>query len=178
MMIANAAFVTAVLTLAVLRPSFTEAGNEANALTAAIQTPKLTAGGVEISIVAAEGQVLGEGEEPVFELRAVNTTDKPAAVDFETSMTSIVRPVHPNRSRMPALPRSIWTQEHVFTLSPRETRTFTASTKTKLPAESQVNVLLRARGTPAALQAFAPAVVGLSFSTVTQPVTVSTGISE
>jgi hypothetical protein len=154
--ILNTAFFTALITLAFILPSSTNAGPDGSPLTKTIQDPTLIVRGVEISLASAEGG------KPAFTLTAQNTTDKPAEIALELSMTAVSRPPASRGvvvSRMPALPREIWQDKVTLTLRPREARTIALATNTTLPANSEITTVLRESGTE-------NAIVGLSFIAV------------
>src|SRR5688572_13893242 len=120
--ILNIAFFTALITLAFILPSSTNAGPDDNPPTKTIENPTLIVRGVEITLAGAEG------EKPTFTLTAQNTTDKPANIVLELSMTAVSRPPASRGvvvSRMPALPREIWQDKVTLTLRPREASTIT-----------------------------------------------------
>jgi hypothetical protein len=154
--ILSTAFFTALITLAFILPSSTNAGPDDNLLTTTIQNPTLIVRGVEVTLASAEG------EKPALNLTAQNTTDKPANILLELSMTAVSRPPASRGvvvSRMPGLPREIWQDKVTVTLRPREASTIALATNTTLPANSEITTILRESGTE-------NAIVGLSFTAV------------
>ena len=72
--IATTALGTATLTVAFLA-SPTTSGTDANSQAVTIAKPKLVANGIEMMLSAAEGRQFKAGDQPAFELCAVNTLE-------------------------------------------------------------------------------------------------------
>lgn len=136
--VAAVAAVTATLTVAAFWAKPLEAGNEE--LAAKIAQPKLVANGIELTLAAAKGQTCKAGEEPVFELKAVNPGCEPATVSVRISMTAD-GPAN-LLSRLPTRPASLWQETQTLALQGGETKTVTLATRTKLPAQSVIAVTL------------------------------------
>jgi hypothetical protein len=118
-----------------------EAGGDGDGLTAKVAQPKLTANGVEITIALVENQSLKPGDEPAFELRLVNTTNQPAAAAVRVAMSSMS--LGPSVSRIGPIAQEFWQDRYTMTLKPSETKVVAIATKTKLPANSTINVVLQ-----------------------------------
>jgi hypothetical protein len=139
--IGAAALVTAILTVATFLPASLEAGGDGDGPAAKIAHPKLATNGVEITIALVEDRPLKPGDEPVFELRLVNTTNQPVAAAVRVAMTSMF----PGGliSRIGPMPQNLWQDEYTMTLEPGATNVVSVATKTKLPANSTINVVLQ-----------------------------------
>ena len=159
----STALITLGIALAAFWPAFTNATDEGNAVGPKITDPQFVAGGVEMRLKAVHNRTFREGEEPAFEVTAVNTTDEPTSVTVGTLMTS-----SPKANRMSrTLPRSVslWKAPLTISLRPRETKTVTESTDTKLPPNTKIDVYL---GPADAAQYSLDLVPMLSFSTAVE----------
>lgn len=132
---------TATLTVLTFWSAPLEAGNEAEQMTAEIAKPKLVAKGVEVTLAAAESRAFKAGDEPVFDLTAVNPTCEPVSVAIRLAMTG-TSPAS-LMSRLPVMPTMLWQDCHTLALKPNETKTIAVPTKTKLPAGTMFSVTLR-----------------------------------
>jgi hypothetical protein len=179
--IASAALGTATLTFLACWSASMEVGAEADALPSKIAKPKLMCKGVEMTIAAVGGGVLKPGDEPVFELAAVNTTSQPATVAVRVVMSSS-SPADA-LSRVIRLPARLWQEERSLVLAPRETQTGRFSSNIKVPTNALISVSLQEAGdanihttpvlgnepTQPTRVAGEPGVVALTFSTVSAP---------
>jgi len=172
--VTSVALGTATLTVATFWSGPLDAGID-TALPATIAKPSLVSHGVEMTIAAAGGQVFKAGEQPVFELTAVNTTNQAASASVCVAMTCSA-PADP-LSRVIRMPSTLWQQEQLVTLKPGETKVLQLSTRTNLPANSLISVSLRelepkptGNSEPVdglrAARPFQPGIVALRFSTV------------
>jgi len=144
MTIGSVALGTAILTvLAFWSPSL-EAGRDGDALAAKIANPKLVSNGIEMTVVAAGTGIFSRGDEPVFELRAVNTGKVATTVAVTMAMTA-TSPAD-KFSRVPVMPSRLWFQENSFTLKPHETKVIAFATHTQLPANKTIAVSLEETG--------------------------------
>ena len=146
--IVTVALSTATLTVVTFWCGPLEAGGEANVLPAQIAKPKLVSHGLEITLAAAEGQTLKGGDEPVFELTAVNPTGESASAAICVEMTAS-SPVD-MLSRVPRRPAALWQQYLTLPLKPHETKVVTLPARTKLPVNSMIAVSLRESEAPPA----------------------------
>jgi hypothetical protein len=172
---------TGTATLAVMTflagPLDAGSGTDPNGTT--IPKPKLTAKGVEFTVAPADGCGLEAGDQPEFELKAVNTLDAPANVTVSITMTGST-PVSP-LSRLMPLPTLLWEYEFALTLRANETKSVNLATNTELPANNVVSITLTDTdpdrkpsgpdgAAPTVISQLVPAmgngVVVLSFSTV------------
>jgi hypothetical protein len=174
--ISSVALATATLTVAAFLPNSLNA-NDDN-VPKQITQPKLVSHGVEFTLAAAEHQALKAGDEPAFELKAVNTTAEDIDASVLVSMTSTAP--QSKFSRMVVLPAPLWQKTCPMTLKPKETKVIPLVTATKLPQNSTISVTLRAASPqktgatvqpmPYAVQAPAgipaSAIVALSYSTL------------
>jgi hypothetical protein len=147
--IGGTALVTAALALTFLWPNPVDAGIDG--LTTTVTIPKLTENGVELTLTA--GRSFGEGEQPEFELKGVNTTAGSKTIAVESYMNAVpgLGTAMPDgsirsMSRMVPQPRELFRQQHILTLGPHESRKVTVSSGTALPAPSLVSVFLKAAG--------------------------------
>ena len=166
--IATAAIATAALTVAIFGGGSTKAGNDSAAMGAPVVQPKLNIQGVELSLVAADSRVFHAGEQPAFELRAVNTNSQSADVGVCVTMTA-ASPVSVF-SRVVRMPVALWTTNERLKLDARESKTFTLNALTNLPENSLITLrlsdpILEADQRPSPF--LQPGIVALSFSTVT-----------
>ncbi len=136
----SAATATAALTITTFWPGPLDAGDP-QPLPPKIAQPKLVANGVEISLAAAEGRTLTAGEEPVFELAALNTNSISAQVKLHMVM-SATSPAD-SLSRVVRTPGVIWQTDQTLTLGPKEGQKLKLSCATKLPPFSLISVLLQ-----------------------------------
>jgi hypothetical protein len=179
--IVSVALSTATLTVLTFWSGPLEAGSEQQMPPREIAKPKLVSHGVEVTLAAAGGRTFAAGDEPAFDLEAVNTTGVPANLDIQILMTAS-SPTDAF-SRVIAVPRVLWQQPQPLVLKPHETRIVKLTTGTKLPPNTLVSVALREAGAappqslagnPALQPVLQPAisprsgVVALNFSTVTR----------
>lgn len=143
--IATAALGTATLTVAFLASPLMS-GNDANPLAATIAKPKLAANGIEMTLASANGREFKAGEQPVFELRAVNTLNQPSDVAI-CAILSASAPVS-RMSRLMPMPSVLWRQELALALGPNETKVLPLAARTNLPANSDISVSLSQVGQP------------------------------
>ena len=162
---ASAAVITLGITLVAALPGFIDANDDGNRVGPKIENPRLIDSGAEVRLKSADNRTFREGDEPVFELTAVNTTDQPTEITVETLMNSTANPAP--RARTPSMPITLWSEPHTFSLGPQETRTITVATGTRLPANSRIDVYLRA--VRAGLPLSADLVSMSSFSTTVPP---------
>ena len=160
--IATAALGTATLTVAGFWAGPLDAGNEADALPAKVAKARLMTKGVELALGAAGGRSFKAGDQPEFELTAVNTTDQPAEVGVGVTMTGTAPASL--LSRTIQMPSVLWQQEECMKLAPKETKVLTLCASTNLPPNSVISVSLREPGAEAALML--PGITALTFSTV------------
>jgi hypothetical protein len=86
--ITTVALGTATLTVAAFWAGPIEAGGDADAASAKIAKPQLVSHGVEMTLAATGGRVFKAGDQPEFELTALNTTNQPASVSVCVTMTA------------------------------------------------------------------------------------------
>jgi hypothetical protein len=171
--IGTTALGTAALTVVFLATPPTSA-TDSNTTTTTIAQPKLSANGIEVTLSAAMDRKFNAGDQPEFELRAVNTLNEPAAAVICATMSSMT-PVSP-MSRVVAIPVMIWHQDIELALKPSETKVLTLGPKTNLPANKEISISLsqvsQAEGNPgsASVALLGPrgagGIVALRFSTV------------
>ena len=142
--IASTALGTAALTVLAFWSAPLDAGNDGNALTPKISKPRLVANGIEMTLAAADDRTFNAGDEPTFELQAVNTTGESvtAVVQFAMTASSPVDAL----SRVPRLPTALWKHRESIVLQPNETKAVVVASRTKLPANSTVQVALQEPG--------------------------------
>jgi hypothetical protein len=148
---------TATLTVAAFLANPLEAGSGASAPATPIATPKLVAGGLELSLVPAPGRVFQAGDQPAFELRAVNT--RPEAATVKVCVTLRASDPAGLISRVVRVPAVFWREEQVLTLGANESQTTAVLVRTNLPANRLISVLLSQavpEETPAAAGGFLP----------------------
>ena len=160
-MIGTAAIGTATLTVAAFWARPLDAGNDADTPPPKIAKPLLVTRGVELALAPAGGRVFQAGDQPAFELTALNTTHQPASVSLCVTMSTF-GPVN-LASRVPALPLVLWRQEQTVTLKPDETKVYSLCASTNLPAKSMVSVSLQDLDEQAAR--LPAGIVALRFST-------------
>ncbi|MGO8925457.1 MAG: hypothetical protein ACLQU3_00835 [Limisphaerales bacterium] len=160
--ITTVALGTATLTVAAFWAAPIEAGSDADTPPAKLAKPQLISHGVEMTLASAGGRVFKAGDQPEFELTALNTTNQLANVSVCVTMTAS-SPADA-LSRVIRLPKVLWQQEQVFTLQPNETKMLALCASTNLPVNSVISVSLREQDQkPAPLT---PGIVALTFSTV------------
>jgi len=137
--IGSTALITATLTVAVLLPNSLNADNDT--VPEKIAKPKLVSNGVEFTLAAVEPQTLKAGDEPAFDLKAVNTTGKDVDAAVLVSMTAMAP--SSKFSRMPAFPQTLWQKSCPLTLKSNETKIISLTTGTKLPPNSTINIKLQ-----------------------------------
>ncbi len=171
----TSATATAALTLTAFWPGSLGAGDDPQPVPPKIAQPKLAAGGLEISIAAAEGHPLRAGDEPVLELTAVNPTAAAAQASIQVAL-STTSPADA-LSRVVRTPAVLWQADQSLALGPKEVKKVLLKTGTKLEPNRLLSVLLSETGPGSIAGASAaPAkssgppsphsIVGLSFSTI------------
>jgi hypothetical protein len=137
--ISSVAFATAALTVAFFLPGSLNAGNDT--APAQIIQPRLVSHGVEFTLTAVEHQTFKAGDEPAFELKAVNTAAENVDATVLVCMTSMAP--SSRLSRMVAMPQMLWQKTCPVTLKPNETKVIALDSTTKLPQNSTINVILQ-----------------------------------
>jgi hypothetical protein len=137
--IGSVALGTAAVTVATLGTGSLEAG-KGDAPGVINSRPKLVAHGVELSLASVNGQVFKAGDEPSFELTALNTNSQPANLCVRLAM-SASSPADLT-SRIVMAPAMICQEEHQLTLQPHETKTLVIAPKAKLPENKFISVFL------------------------------------
>jgi hypothetical protein len=160
LIIASTALGTATLTVAFLA-SPRMSGDDANLMAATIAKPKLSANGIEMTLCAANGRQFKAGDQPEFELRAVNTLSQPCDVTVRVSLSA--ETMDSMFSRIVPMPSVLWHEELAIALKPNETKAFTLATRTNLPAKSHITVILTTVGQPEPGKA--AGIVAMQFST-------------
>jgi hypothetical protein len=160
--ITTVALGTATLTVAAFWAGPIEAGGDADAPPSKIGKSRFVAHGVELTLASAGDRAFRAGDQPEFELTALNTTNQPASVSVCVTMSA--SSMADAFSRVIRLPTVLWQQEQVVTLQPNETKVLALCASTNLPANSVISVSLGAPGQKAA--PFLPGIVALTFSTV------------
>jgi len=160
--ITTVALGTATLTVAAFWAGPIEAGNDADAPPSKIARTRFVSHGVEMTLAAAGGRVFKAGDQPAFELTALNTTSQAASASVCITMNAS-SPADA-LSRAIRLPTVLWQQKQVVTLQPKETKVLALCASAKLPPNSVIAVSLGDPGQKAA--PFTPGVLALSFSTV------------
>ena len=112
--ITTVALGTATLTVAAFWAGPIDAGSDADAPPAKIAKSRLVSHGVELTLASAGGRAFKAGDQPEFELTALNTTNQPASVSVCVTMTAS-SPTDA-LSRVIRLPSVLWQQEQVVTL--------------------------------------------------------------
>jgi hypothetical protein len=153
------------------------AGDDADKPAAQIAKPKLLSHGVEMTLATPEERSFSAGEEPAFELTAVNTTGEAATASVHIAMTA--SSPEDRMSRVMRLPSALWQQNQLVELQAHETKVLRIPVAAKLPANSMIAVSLQ-DSNPAPADSVSPAskplqlragvahtgIVALNFSTV------------
>ncbi len=160
--IATAALGTATLTVVAFWAGPTDAGNDADAPPPKIPKARLVSNGIELSLAPAGGRSFKAGDQPEFELTALNPTPQAATAAIAVGL-SASSPADP-LSRTIRLPSVLWRQDQSLTLSPGETKTLTLSAHTNLPPNSVISVSLRDQNPGPGL--VPGGITALTFSTV------------
>ena len=87
-MIATAALGTATLTVAALWTGSLDAGNDADSPPPKIAKPLLVTRGIEVALAPAGERVFRAGDQPAFELTALNTTHQPTSASLCVTMSA------------------------------------------------------------------------------------------
>jgi hypothetical protein len=156
MTIISVALATASLTAMTFWSGALNAGSDGDQPAAQIAKPKLVAHGIELTLAAADGRTFSGGDEPTFELTAVNPTDVAATASVGIAMTASA-PAD-LLSRVPRRPSSLWQQQQPLVLQPNETKVIRLAVPAKLPVNSMIAVsLIDASSTPVTAVAVTPA---------------------
>ena len=129
--ITTVALGTATLTVGTFLAGPIAAGSDADTPPSDIAKSKFVSHGVELTLAPAGWRALKAGEQPEFELSALNTTNQPASVAVCVTMTAS-SPMDA-LSRVVRLPAVLWQQEQVVTLNPNETKVLALRCRTNLP---------------------------------------------
>jgi hypothetical protein len=138
---ATTALGTAALIVALFRDTPMEADVDAQRVGPPVDKPTLLSNGIELTLAPVAGRSLKAGDQPVFELRALNTTNAPGCASVVITMNA--SPPEARLSRTPRLPKILWQDEESFTLKAGESKVVTLLTKTELPTNSLVSVMLK-----------------------------------
>ncbi len=163
---------TAALSVAAFWPGSLDAGDEEQRATAKIAQPKLFAEGVELSLSSPQDRTFREGDQPTFELAALNTNSTPVELTLHLAM-SASSPADA-LSRVVRTPSMLWQADKSIVLAPGEAKKVAVPTATKLPSKNLISVTMQqavpAESSPIPIQHRAAqtpgAVVMLSFSTL------------
>lgn len=139
--IATAALGTATLTVVAFWARPTDAGNDADAPPARIAQARLVSHGVEFRLASAGARAFKAGDQPEFELTALNTTDQSASVSVGVTLASAAPP-NP-LARVILMPSVLWQREQLVMLKPKETKVLALCANTNLPANRIISVSLR-----------------------------------
>ena len=139
--IVTVALGTASLTVITFSSGTLNAGDEENKLAATIAKPKLVCHGIEMTLATPAGRTFAAGEEPTWELTAVNTTGETATASVQIAMTGS-SPAD-MMSRVPRIPSALWQQNETIVMQPYETKAIIIPVSAKLPAKSMIGVTLR-----------------------------------
>ncbi len=170
--ITSVAVATATLTCVTFWTGPLEAGGEATPPTRQITKPKLVAHGIEVTLAARNGRTFRAGDEPSFELAAVNTTGEGAEATIRIALSA--SSPKDMLSRVPRRASSFWESQQTIALKANETKVITIAVDKPLPADQMVSVTLQtvedgkpAPATPGtvARNRLPTAVQALSFST-------------
>ncbi len=177
--ITTAAVATAALTVATFGGSPLEAGGDAATPALKIAIPMLVSHGVTMTLTAPGGRVWKAGEQPAFELKAVNGAGQAATVCVSVTMNSTS--LASMMSRVPRAPAVLWQEQCTLTLKAGETQVFTLAAHTNLPPNCMISVLLgevdptlAKKGVTTSFASFGPGaalplISALNFSTLTNP---------
>ena len=160
--IATAALGTATLTVVAFWAGPIDAGNDADTPPPKIAKARFVSHGIELSLAPAGGCTFKAGDQPEFELTALNTTHQAATAAITVTL-SASSPPDP-MARTIRLPSMLWQQDQSLTLKPSETKTLTLSARTNLPPNSVISVSLRDQNPGAG--PVPAAITALSFSTL------------
>jgi hypothetical protein len=175
--ITTVALGTAAMTVAMFLETPLEAGNPADPPAPTIARPRLVANGIELTLAAAETRDLKVGDQPAFELKAVNTLAEPS--DAWICLTLSASGPAGTLSRVPQLPATLWQDPQFLTLEPNESKSITFAVRTNLPPNKMILVSLaqvdppgpnKAAGKPSPAR---PGIVAMMFSTATPQATPS-----
>lgn len=156
MTIIPVAIATASLTVMTFWSGALNAGGDGDQPAAQIAKPKLLAHGIEMTLATTDGRTFSAGQEPTFELTAVNTTAETATASVRIAMTAS-SPAD-QMSRVMRLPSSLWQHQQPLVLQPHETRVVSLAVPAKLPPNSSVAVSLEETSpTPATADSATPA---------------------
>jgi hypothetical protein len=139
--ITTVALGTAALAVAAFSGGSMEAGNGADGVAAQITRPKLLSHGVEITLASTDNHVFKAGDEPTFDLNAVNTTPAPETVCIRLVMNASSFQDMISRVARPAAP--IWQNTLTLNLNPGQTKTLPLATHVKIAPNQMVSVLLQ-----------------------------------
>ena len=177
----SVATATACLTIAIGASGGLDAGGPNTASPTQIRKPTLVSHGIEVSARTIANQKQAAEQAPAIELVATNPTDQPATAAINITLNS----TSPSdmMSRVPRMPKALWTGSKIVSLKAGETMTVPLDVAAKLPINSLVSVILN--GDDASTQpnqrvlGLQPGVLALSFGTMTEPIvqTASTNLS-
>ncbi len=128
--IATVAFGTAAITVATFWAGSTEAGNDGDTLASKITRPAFLSHGIKLTLASAAAQLYKAGDQPAFQLTAVNTANADHAISIRLEMTA-ASPAD-MMSRVVRQPDVVWQQTESLKLKPGETRNLTLNTGKKL----------------------------------------------
>jgi len=178
MTVLTAALATASLTVMTFWSGTLEAGNDDGTPATRIEKPTLVADGISMTLAAAQNRTFSAGQEPAFELTAVNTTGESSTVSVAITITAS-SPAD-EMSRVPRRPKTLWQQNLPVALQANETKVLAIAVPAKLPPNNMIAVILRKSDPNAATTASAnpnisplfdiSGIVALNFSTAVPPV--------
>ncbi len=142
----TAALGTATLTVAAFWAGPIDAGNDADPPPPKVAKARLVSHGVELTLSPAGGRTFQAGDQPEFELTALNTTGQAAGVGLDVTMTA--SSPRDAMSRTVRLPSPLWQCQQFVELKPRETKVLALCASTNLPAHSVITVSLREPAPP------------------------------
>jgi hypothetical protein len=138
---------TAAVTVATLIGNGLEAGDD-NDTPRSPATRALVIDGIKVTLAAADSRQFQAGDQPVFELHAVNTRGTAAKAQVRLTMTSVA-PASA-LSRIPTIPSRMWENQQSITLGANESKTIRITAQTNLPPERLISVSVANANVPGA----------------------------
>ena len=146
--ITTVALGTATLTVAAFWAGPIEAGGDADTPPSKIAKSRFVSHGVELTLAPAGGRIFKAGDQPEFELTALNTTSQPASASVCVTMTAS-SPADP-LSRVIRLPEGSVAAGAGRNAQSQRDKVLALRARTNLPPNSVISVVLGEPGRKAA----------------------------
>ena len=142
LVVMGTAAVTTAFTVSLFGPRGLIAVDTVGTIKPVIAQPRFASQGCEF-VLKTDKTGYEAGEQPALEVTASNSTDK--AVTTTVWVNILASAPASLTSRMLPIPQTLWSHPCVFGLTPRESKTLTIASETKLPGGKNISITITDR---------------------------------